>query len=47
MVAVTRTTSFDELPEYLRVDECARFLDVGKGVVYDAVRRGTLPTTGA
>ena len=42
--AVTRRTPLADLPELLRVNEVAIWADVGRGVVYDAVRRGALPS---
>lgn len=42
MMTIDRTTPLEQLPSMLRVPEVARWADVSPGVVYDAVRRGTL-----
>ena len=39
-----RFTPFDDLPELLRVEEFAAVAGFSKGVVYDLVRRGELPS---
>ena len=41
---VTRNTPFADLPELLRVEEAAAYLDIGRGHCYDMVRRGDLPS---
>jgi excisionase family DNA binding protein len=42
--AVSRTTPLADLPEFLRVDECADVLGVGRGLVYGMVKSGELPS---
>lgn len=44
VVAITRQTPFNELPEYLRVDEVAAWLGCGRGLAYRLVEDGTLPS---
>ena len=39
---ITRTTPAADLPELLRVDEVARWAAVGRGTIYEAIRRGDL-----
>lgn len=41
---VTRGTPLDQLPELLRVEEAAAYLGTSRGLVYDLVRRGDLPS---
>jgi excisionase family DNA binding protein len=41
---VTRFTPLEELPELLRVEEVASYWDVSRGIVYELVRRGELPS---
>jgi excisionase family DNA binding protein len=41
---VTRLTPLSQLPELLRVEEVAAYLEVSKGLVYEMARRGELPT---
>ena len=41
---ITRHTPLSELPELLRVEEAAAWLGLGKGLVYEMVRRGELPS---
>jgi excisionase family DNA binding protein len=33
---------FDDLPEYVRVEDAARFLGISRGLVYEMVKRGEL-----
>jgi len=44
MPEITRTTALGDLPELLRVEEAAQFLDVSKGLIYELARRGDLPS---
>ena len=44
MPEITRQTPLTALPELLRVEEVAAYLGVGKGIVYEMVRRGDLPS---
>jgi excisionase family DNA binding protein len=39
---IDRFTRLDDLPEMLRVEEAARWLDVSKGIVYEMCRRNEL-----
>jgi excisionase family DNA binding protein len=39
---ITRLTPLHALPQMLRVDEAAAWLDVGRGLVFDLCRRGDL-----
>ena len=39
---ITRHTPLDDLPELLRVEEAATWLDVSRGIVYDLVKRRDL-----
>lgn len=41
-MTITRTTPLADLPELLRVDEAAAWLGVGRGTIYEMVRRGDL-----
>lgn len=41
-MTITRLTPVADLPELLRVEECAAWLDVSRGVVYELARRGDL-----
>lgn len=43
MGEITRATPLAELPEILRVEEAAVWLDCSKGVLYEAVKSGELP----
>ena len=40
---ISRRTPIGELPELLRVEEAAAWLDTSKGLVYEMARRGDLP----
>ena len=42
-MTITRWTAFADLPELLRPEEAAAWLDVGRGSVYELARRGELP----
>ena len=42
-MTITRSTPLADLPEFLRPDEAAAFLDTSTGLVYELVRRGDLP----
>jgi excisionase family DNA binding protein len=42
---IDRFTPLSELPELLRVDEAAAWLGIGRGLAYELVRRGDLPST--
>lgn len=44
MTTITRTTPVADLPELLRVEEAAAFLGVSRGLVYEMVKRGDLPS---
>lgn len=39
---ISRETPLDRLPEFLTVEETARFLDTSKGCVYEAIKAGQL-----
>jgi excisionase family DNA binding protein len=41
---ITRITPRSDWPELLRVEEAATLLDISRGVAYDLVRRGELPS---
>jgi excisionase family DNA binding protein len=41
-LSITRTTPIAELPEFLRPDELADYLDVGRSAVYELLRRGEI-----
>jgi excisionase family DNA binding protein len=41
-MTISRVTPLADLPELLRVDEAAAWLDVSKGVVYEMARSGEL-----
>ena len=41
-MTITRHTSLADLPEFLRVEEAAIWLDVSEGVVYELCRQGRL-----
>ena len=40
---VTRHTAFEDLPQFLTVDEFRVFVGIGRSTVYDLLRRGQLP----
>jgi excisionase family DNA binding protein len=40
---ISRFTRVADLPEMLRVEEVAAWAQVGKGTIYEALRRGDLP----
>ncbi len=40
---ITRFTKLVDLPELLRVEEAAAYLDCGRGVIYEMLRSGALP----
>jgi excisionase family DNA binding protein len=42
--ALTRTTPRADWPELLRAEEVAAVADLGRGTVYDLIRRGELPS---
>ena len=42
--AVNRHTPLADLPEFLRVEEAAVWLDCGRGIVYDLAKTGALPS---
>ena len=44
MAEITRQTPLNELPELLRVEEAAAYLGIGRGLVYELARQGTLPS---
>ena len=37
---INRHTPLADLPELLRVEEAAAWLDVGRGIIYDLTKRG-------
>lgn len=39
---ISRTTKLDDLPELLTPDEVRAFLGVGRGTVYELIRRGEI-----
>jgi excisionase family DNA binding protein len=39
---ITRETPLEDLPEFLRVDEAALWLAIGRGLAYQLIRRGEL-----
>ena len=41
--AVTRSTPYADLPQYLTVDELCVVLHLGRSTVYDMIQRGDLP----
>ena len=43
-MTITRATPLADLPELLRVSECAEWADTSAGAIYEAVRRGDLPS---
>ena len=42
---VTRQTPFEELPQFLSVEEFRVFVGIGRSTVYDLLRRGEIPHT--
>ena len=40
---VTRTTPFDELPEFLSPEEFRHYVGLGRSTVYDLLRRDEIP----
>lgn len=40
---ITRWTQFEDLPEYLTIDELRAFLDLGKTTAYELIRTGEIP----
>lgn len=41
-MTITRTTSVEELPQFLSVEETAIYLAISKALVYEMVKRGDL-----
>jgi excisionase family DNA binding protein len=41
---ITRHTPFEDLPELLSVDELSVYLGISRGLCYDLLRRGELPS---
>ena len=44
MTPITRRSPLSDLPELITVDEAALWLGIGRGLVYELVKRGTLPS---
>lgn len=44
MKAIDRYTPLVDLPELLRVEEAAAYLDCGRGIVYELAKIGELPS---
>jgi excisionase family DNA binding protein len=42
MFVITRRTKFEDLPEYLRIDEAAAYLGCSTGILYAQVKRSEL-----
>jgi excisionase family DNA binding protein len=42
VTTINRRTPIDQLPEFLRVDETAQYLDCNEATVYDLAQKGTL-----
>ena len=40
MITVTRYTPFDDLPEWLSIEEVQEYLDIGRTCAYEAARSG-------
>ena len=40
---ITRMTRFEDLPDYLSVEEIRVYLGLGRSTIYDLLRRGELP----
>jgi excisionase family DNA binding protein len=40
---VTRTTAFQDLPQFMTVAETCTVLNLARSTVYDLIRRGDLP----
>ena len=45
MAEVTRWTSYDELPQWLSVEEFMAIWNVSRTAAYDLVRSGKVPST--
>jgi excisionase family DNA binding protein len=41
---ITRHTPFEDLPEFLSVDELSVYLGISRGLCYDLLKRGELPS---
>lgn len=40
---ITRHTRYENLPEFLTVDECRAYLALSRSAIYDMLRRGVIP----
>ena len=40
---ITYQTRFEELPDFLSVEEACAYLRLGRSTIYDLLRRGELP----
>jgi excisionase family DNA binding protein len=40
---ITRKTRFEDLPDFLSVEEARAYLGLGRSTLYDLLRRGELP----
>jgi excisionase family DNA binding protein len=40
---MTHTTTYDDLPDFLTVEELAAWLRLGRNTAYEIVRRGDVP----
>ncbi len=43
MARVTRQTRFEDLPDFLSVEEFRIYLGIGRSTAYDLLRRGEVP----
>jgi excisionase family DNA binding protein len=43
MSDITRSTRFDDLPEFLTPEEFRQYVGIGRGTAYDLLRRGEIP----
>ena len=42
-LVIDRFTPYDQLPEWLTIEEFRAFWDVGRSAAYDGIRRGDIP----
>jgi excisionase family DNA binding protein len=44
MERITRRTRFEDLPDFLSVEEFRTYLGIGRSTAYDLLRQGTVPS---
>jgi excisionase family DNA binding protein len=41
---ISRRTPFEDLPEFMTVEDCRIYLGVGRATIYELLRRGEMPS---